>query len=227
MIVPTFTLDDIRYSEGSAMYARACELFEQGRVADFQSQPYGYSGTVRGTKDYRVVVSAKALDRADCDCYMGQNDQLCKHVLALALKALKRNRNEAESDTKPLTIEEAKLRINAGMKKIKAYSGPSRIWFSYQRSLSVGSSMIIEGSHRLESSLEAASLLWKTVIRLSKKLATGGVDDSDGTVGECCMELIATLNKWAESNDEMQAQFTKFSMHDTGFGFEDELKVAS
>ncbi len=206
------------------MYIRARELFERGKVTSFHSTPHGYSAIVRGTHDYNVALSFKALDLADCSCYMGQNDQLCKHVLALALEVLSRQGDVIEPAAQVLTTQEAKLQIRAGLKKIRAYSGPSKIWFSYQRQLSVGAGIITATANQLPATQDNALLIWQTILRLSKKLATGGVDDSDGTIGNgCCMELITVLHKWAATNDDLHRYIEKFTGDETGFDFEDEL----
>lgn len=208
------------------MYTRAQELFAHGKVINFQSTPYGYTAIVRESHDYTVTLSAKALDLADCSCYMGQNDQLCKHVLALALEVISRQGDEADKAIQMLTTEEARLQINAGMKRIKAYNGPSKIWFSYQRHLSVGAGIIVATVKQLTPTTDNAILTWKTILRLSKKLATGGVDDSDGAIGNgCCMELIAILHNWAATDNDIYSCIEKFTADETGFSFEDELSA--
>ena len=226
MIVPIFTIDDVRYSEGQTTYARARELFDHGKVTNFEFTAYGYLAVVRGTNDYIVSLSSKALELADCTCYMGQTDQLCKHVLAVALVALSRQGCKTDEAARILTTEEAKLRIRAGLKKIRAYSGPSKIWFSYQRQLSVGAGIIVATVKQLPPTPDNAILIWKTVLRLSKKLSTGGVDDSDGSVGNGCgLELIATLHNWAATSDDLYHCIEKFTSDETGLGFEDELRT--
>jgi len=228
VVPPHFSLADVRYAAYPEMFGRALALFREQKVKEFSREIYGYSALVQGGSAYRVRVSGRHIDEADCDCYMGQNEQLCKHVFALALEVLRRagvidNEGNAVGDVGPLTTEGAKMRITAGMRKIKAYEGPSRTWFRYQMRLSVGCGMILETAKRLKPTAENARLLWKTVLRLSKKLATGGVDDSDGTVGDCCSEIVALLRAWAKKSDAISDLVVKFAHDETGFGFEEEL----
>lgn len=229
METPKFNLEDIKFSEDHAMFERALDLFRNNKVTNFTPLPYGYQATVQGTKSNSVMLAAKAVDLADYDCYMGQNDMLCKHALAVALEALRQaGIIDAEGEkigakAGHMTADEAKLHITAGLRKIRAYNGLSKIWFSYQRSLSVGSGIITEAVSQLKPSVEHAQLIWNTVLKLSKKLSTGGVDDSDGTVGDCCFHLVSMLNEWLKSDNLIRQAVSEFSKNNTGFGFEDDL----
>lgn len=220
---PKFTYEDIKYSEGRAMFKRAQALFKAGKVKQIREDPRGYSATVKSTHPYEVSVSMKSVDVGYCNCYMGQNDTLCKHMLALALAVL--NETGALGSEESLEeLSEVKRRVSTGLRKIKAYTGPSKIWFSYQRSLSVGAGMISSAIANLPASKENADYLWKLVLRISKKLATGGVDDSDGTVGGCVYEILAKLAEFAKEKPELKPIILEYSKDDTGFGFEDELR---
>src|SRR3989344_2021165 len=76
-----------------------------------------------------------------------------------------------------------KKEITGAMKYIKPYNGPSRIWFSYQSSLSEGCNRLSKIVSELPVSEQTAKLLVDLLLRLDNKLCRGGVDDSDGTVG--------------------------------------------
>lgn len=86
---PKFSLQDIKYATDDAIFGRANKLFELGKVKNIKENPRDYSATVQGTSPYKVSLSKKDVLMSDCTCYMGKNDLLCKHVLALALAVLK------------------------------------------------------------------------------------------------------------------------------------------
>lgn len=222
-------MEDIKYSEDPALFSRALTLFTSKKVTMFELGFNCYRAVVLGSQPYQVSVATKAFDYADCNCYMGQNDMLCKHALAVALEALYRAGqidkagNKLGQQNQPANDQATKLQINAGFRRIKPYRGPSKIWFSYQRELSIGSGIILEAAAQFEPSRSNAKYLWQLVLRLSKKLSTGGVDDSDGTVGGCCTALVAILNRWANKNQVIKQMLSTFHQHKTGFGFEDEL----
>lgn len=88
LLLPKFTYDDVVFSVDEALLDRAVTLFKTKKITGFNSDERGYWGVVKGSKDYRVSVSRKRIDLAGCDCYMGENGDLCKHVLALCLEAL-------------------------------------------------------------------------------------------------------------------------------------------
>lgn len=225
MTQPTFTIQDIKYSVDPAMFERAQKLFESGKVQNISETPHGYTATVQGTAPYRVSLSRKHIDHGYCDCYMGQNDELCKHMLALGLAVLHSSGKANEvQDESPDNLDAVKQLVAAGLRKIKPYNGPSKIWFSYQRELDVGSGIIREAVKNLPASKENAKYLWSLVLKLSKKLADGGVDDSDGTVGGCISSLVQQCGKYAKEKPALKIVIQKFTEDDTGFGFEDELK---
>ena len=222
---PTFTLQDIKYSVDPSMFERAQILYESGKVQKISETPHGYEATVQGSSPYHVSLSRKHVDRGYCDCYMGQNDELCKHMLALGLAVLNLSgKTEETKEESPDNLDAVKQLVAGGMRKIKPYTGPSKIWFSYQRELDVGSGMIEEAVKNLPASKEHAKYLWSLVLKLSKKLSEGGVDDSNGTVGGCIISLVVQCGKYAKEKHELKAMVMKFAEDDTGFGFEDELK---
>ena len=221
---PAFSIQDIKYSVDKPMFLRAQKLFESSKVQNIHETPHGYTAIVQGTSPYHVSLSQKHIDRGYCDCYMGQNDQLCKHMLALGLTALHLSgKMDKTEEYSPDNLNEARQLVAQGMRKIKSYNGPSKIWFSYQRELDVGSSIIEEAVQNLPASKEHASYLWKLVLRLSKKLSHGGVDDSNGTVGGCIFTLVAQCGRYVKENPDLKPMVEKFTENDTGFGFEDEL----
>lgn len=185
----------------------------------------GYRAIVHGTHPYHVSVSQRRVDDGDCTCYLGQNDRLCKHVLALALAVLHATGGIRAAEPQPLTsLEEVKPMVNAGMQKLRYYTGPSRVWFSYQRSLATGAGMIAQAVSRLPPTKENARYLWKLVERIDKKLANG-IDDSDGHVGACVMALIAQLAAYAKKQPDLEPLILGFCDNKTNFVFERELRA--
>jgi hypothetical protein len=141
------TLDRIKFATDAPTWGRALALYESGKVTNFKSDEVGYSAIVHGGHQYHVFVSTHHFDEGSCDCYLGQNDALCKHMVAVALYAIKGgvplNDKEKQLLSAPvcsgklgeLTKKEAKA-IAAGMsgamRHVQPYNGPSRIWFAYQ-----------------------------------------------------------------------------------------------
>ncbi|OGI19226.1 MAG: hypothetical protein A3J06_04235 [Candidatus Moranbacteria bacterium RIFCSPLOWO2_02_FULL_48_19] len=66
----------------------------------------------------------------------------------------------------------------------------SLTWFIYQNSLSEDCSRLAATVSELPVSLQTAELLVDLLLRMDKKLCTGGVDDSDGVVGGCMEEIV-------------------------------------
>lgn len=222
---PLFTIQDIKYSIDDATFQRAKKLFDCGKVKKIVETPHGYQATVEGTSLYKVSLSIKHIDKGYCDCYMGQNDMLCKHMLALALAVLNLSGGEnLEKDNLPKNLDAVKQLVPGAMRKIKSYSGPSKIWFSYQRELNVGSGCIVEAVQKLPATKENAEYLWSLVLKLSKKLSHGAVDDSNGTVGNCIVSLVKQCAGYAKEKAELKLIIERFAEDDTGFGFEDILK---
>lgn len=226
---PKFTYRDLKYATDEAMFERARKLFVDGKVQNFQADFTGYSAKVIGTSPYQVHVSQKAVDVGLCECYMGQNDELCKHMIALALTALQQsglaNDQGYSTEKPPETLPKRKKLATAGFNKIKPYTGPSRIWFSYQAKLDIGTAMIREAIQGLEPGEINARFLWNVVKRIDRKL-TGGVDDSNGTVWPVASEIIMVLAEWARKDPELTMLIKNFSKQKTNFEYHKELEKA-
>lgn len=116
-----------------------------------------------------------------------------------------------------------KAEISGAMRHIKAYKGPSRTWFSYQDSLTEGCSCLASIFSKLPVSQQTTSLIIGTLIKLDKKLSTGGVDDSDGTVGGFMEEVVGVLEKFARLEPRCIKAFKKLVGKETCFGWEKAL----
>ncbi|OHA64752.1 MAG: hypothetical protein A2940_02080 [Candidatus Wildermuthbacteria bacterium RIFCSPLOWO2_01_FULL_48_29] len=224
---PRFTFEDVKYTDDSATFERAEALYRKGSVKNIHEIGFGrnigYRAVVQSTQPYEVEINSRHVDQGDCTCYMGQHDMLCKHMLALALAVL--DATVGLTSPPPATdLLEAQQRVNEGMAKLRAYTGPSKVWFSYQRTLATGVGIIADAVSELPPSKENADYLWKLVLRLSKKLATGGIDDSDGVVGDCIRTLVEQLGTYAKEKPELKPIITRYCQDDTGFGFEEDLR---
>ncbi|MDD3487686.1 MAG: hypothetical protein PHF35_04945 [Candidatus Moranbacteria bacterium] len=235
---PNYDLDKIKFATDAPTFEKAVALYENGKVMEFEEGIRAYTAVVIGTKPYRVSVEAHRNDYGHCECYLGQNDTLCKHMVALAIYAVMRGKPLKEEDKKliesPVSsgrtgelpkeeMAETKKFITSAMKYIKTYSGPSRIWFSYQNSLSEGCNRLSKIISELPVSEQTAKLLVDLLLRLDKKLCYGGVDDSDGTVGGFMEETVQVLLEYAKLDPACTKVFEKLKDKETCFGWEESL----
>jgi len=238
MALPSYDLDKIKFATDQATFNKAVDLHESKKVIDFKDTGYAYTATVIGTSPYRVFVSNKHFDEGNCDCYLGQNNTLCKHMVAVAIYAVLRGKPLKTEDkevvyaprcsgqlselSKP-ELESVKKSISEAVKYIKPYNGPSRIWLSYQDSLSEGCNRLSAIISKLPVSDETANMLVKLLLRLDKKLTSGGVDDSDGTVGGFIEQAVGVLQEFARLKPSCIKTFRLLENKETCFGWEEPL----
>jgi len=237
-MLPKYDLDKIKFATDGPTFEKAVALYESGKVTRFEEGIGGYSAVVIGAKPYRVSVEARRYDYGHCECYLGQNDTLCKHMVALAIYAVKEGKPLTDEDKwlvsqitcsgrlGELNKEEltaTKKGITGAMKYIKPYNGPSRIWFSYQNSLSEGCNRLSKIVSELPVSEQTAKLLVALLLRLDKKLCTGGVDDSDGAVGGFIEETVQMLKEYAKLDPGCVKAFEELKGKETCFGWEESL----
>ena len=235
---PSYNLDKIKFGVGKPTFERAVGLYENGKVTQFKADFHGFSATVLGGKPYKVYVNNKYYDRGDCECYLGQNDTLCKHMVAVAICAVMGGKKLSEENKELVDspecsgqlgelskeeLAETKKAITSAMRYIKAYIGPSRIWFAYQNSLSEGCARLSKLVSGLPASEQTAKLLVGMLLRLDKKLCESGVDDSDGTVGGFMEEVVLMLQEYAKLNPTCINSFEKLCGRSTCFGWEEPL----
>ncbi len=223
---PKFSYIDIKSAVSPATFQKAKDLFGSGAVKNFETQGRGYTAQViSGSKKYRVLLSRGDIMNSDCNCYAGENGYICKHVLAVGLKAFDYFSLPAEDLSAPKNLSEVKKLVNQGMRKIKAYVGPSKHWDKYVHSLDTGSMIIVEAIQNLEATKENAKYLWQLVLRLSRKLSHGGVDDSDGIIEGCINKIMRKIINMTKENEELIVLLHSFADDYTGFGFEEDLRV--
>lgn len=235
--MPVYDLDKIKFSVDGPTFERAVDLYQQGKVTEVEEALGDYAAVVKGTKPYRVSVSARSLRRATCTCYLGQHGTLCKHVVALALHAVLDGRPLREEDFRQdntvrcsgrkgeLRKEEltaVKKTVTGAMRCLKPYTGPSRTWFAYQASLSEGRNRLTAIVCELPVSRQTADLLVKLLLRLDRKLSNG-IDDSDGTVSGFMRETVGLLQKFAAMDPDCRKAFKQLANKDTAFGWEAPL----
>ncbi len=235
---PLYDLDKIKFSIDQGTFDRAIDLYEKNRVTKFIEDFRGYSAIVLGGQPYMVCVSSRNHNKGHCDCYLGQNDKLCKHMVAVAIYAIK-NGEKLNEEEKEIIEElicsgelgelnneeliEVKKNISSAMRYIKGYIGPSKHWFAYQLSLFEGCARLRKIISQLPVSKQTAQLLVDTLIRLDKKLCESGVDDSDGTVGGFIEELTIFLQDYVDLDKNCIKAFKKLCKISTCFGWEEPL----
>jgi len=233
-----YGLDKIKFATDAPTWARAVELYESGKVTNFSTDGLGYSAVVRGGHSYQVYVSARTYDEGSCNCYLGQNNSLCKHMIAVALYAVKAGEPLDAQEKRLLSVpvcsgklgeltnKEAKAVVAAmsgAMRHIKPYNGPSRIWFAYQGSLKEGCNRLSVIISELPVSEQTTGLVIKFLLRLDDKLCRGGVDDSDGTVGGFIEETVHILEQYANLDPTCTRAFRMLDGRETSFGWEEPL----
>jgi hypothetical protein len=235
---PKFDLDKIKFSIDPPTWKRAIGLYKDGKVDKFEESPSGYSAIVRSTHPYRVIVSSRNYSRGDCTCYLGKRDILCKHMVAVAIHALKRGKpltkeeetlhqeiifSEKTGELDESELAEVKRKISEATRLIKAYTGPSKKWFEYQNSLTEGCNRLAAIFSNLPVSQQTTKLIVNLIARLNKKLITGGVDDSDGTVGGFCDEAMCLLMDFADTDPKCAKYYKKLIGLDVAYDFQSEI----
>jgi hypothetical protein len=235
---PLYNLDKIKFATDRPTFEKAVGLYEAGKITEFSENTFGFSAVVLGGNPYQVYVSAKNYDSGSCECYLGQNDTLCKHMVAVAIYAVMKGKQLKEDDKlsapspacsgclgelSAKELSEVKATIASAMRHIKSYNGPSRIWFAYQASLSEGCHRLTAVISKLPVSVQTAKLIVDLLLRLDKKLCTGGVDDSDGAVGGFMEETVQVLEQFALLDHDCIKIFVKLAGLQTCFGWEEPL----
>lgn len=237
---PIYDLDKIKFATDRPTLEKAMEIYSASGVQKFKADDFGFAAKVRGSHGnfYDVCVSAKHYDEGNCDCYVGQNDTLCKHMVALAISAVKGGEKLSEDEKMCVSgpvcsgkvgastrseLKEIKAEISSATHYVKPYDGPSRIWFAYQDSLSEGCNRLAAIISKLPVNIQTAKLLVGLLLRLDKKLCQGGVDDSDGTVGGFMGDVVVVLCEFAKLEPGCIGEFVLLCTYETGFEWEEPL----
>ena len=235
---PKYDLEKIKYATDGPTFEKAVALYESGKVRQFEEKIGAYSAVVQGTKPYQVSVETRRYDYGHCECYLGQNKTLCKHMVAVAIRAVtggKLLRQKEKTLAKQaicsgrlgtLSKEElatSKKAMTAALRYIKPYHGPSRMWFSYQHLLEEGCHRLAKIVSELPVSKQTAGLVVDLLLRLDHKLCRGGVDDSNGTVGGFIEDTVHVLKKYSKLDPSCVEAFLKLHDRETCFGWEEPL----
>ncbi|MCX6736983.1 MAG: hypothetical protein NTW73_02800 [Candidatus Parcubacteria bacterium] len=235
---PRYNLDKIKFGTDPSTYEKAIALCEDKKITQFKKEFKSFSAIVLGTKPYKVYVSEKHYDRGNCECYLGQNEVLCKHMVAVAIYAVLGGEELSQDDKKIIAepmctkilgeLTEGELTlikqtIASALRYIKAYYGPSRNWLAYQDSLQEGCLRLSQITSDLPVSLQTTKLLVDMLLRLDVKLQRGGVDDSDGTICEFVENIVRVLQEYAEFDSSCLIAFKKLKNKQTCFGWEEPL----
>ena len=235
---PKYDLEKIKFASDGPTFEKAVDLYERGKIVQFKEKLGSYSAVVQGTTPYRVLVEARRYDSGHCECYLGQHNTLCKHMVAVAIRAVTGGKPMNKED-KALThqpicsgrlgtlskeeLTAVKKTMTAAMRYIKPYHGPSRIWFSYQHSLEEGCHRLAKVASELPVSKQTAGVVVDLVLRLDRKLCQGGVDDSNGTVGGFIEECVQMLQDYAQHDPSCVEALHKLKDRETCFGWEEPL----
>ena len=234
---PKFDLDKIKFGIDKGTWEKAVGLYESGKVKNFQDTGFTFVAEVQGAHLYDVILSKRRYTDGDCTCHLGQNDTLCKHIIAVAIYSSKNGQplteeektqhNEIKFSGKTGEVSQSmslfKAEVSGVMHHIRAYTGPSKTWFAYQDNLTEGCNRLAAIFSKLPASQQTADLIIKILLRLDKKLSTGGVDDSDGTVGGFIEEAVDLLLEFAKHDSDCVRAFAKLKNKETCFGWEDRL----
>src|SRR3989338_4126272 len=235
---PKYDLDKIKFATDGPTFEKAVDLYEKGKVTQFKEELNGFFAIVLGTKPYKVYVDNRHYDQGDCECYLGQNDTLCKHMVGVAIRAVTGGKPLSDENKRLVTqvtcsgklgelskneLSVVKKSITGAMKYIKPYNGPSRIWFSYQSSLSEGCNRLAKIVSELPVSEQTAKLLVDMLLRLDNKLCRSGIDDSDGTVGGFIEETVQMLKEYSKLDPFCAKAFNELKDKETCFGWEEPL----
>ncbi len=234
-----FDLETLKFSVGESTYQKGIDLYEAGKVQNFQVYDESTCvASMTGGSEYMIVLSPKKFSHSDCNCYIGQNNQYCKHLVAVALHFLKKGEpltpqekeyisslrcSEQRGELSPEALKEVKAIITRHLRYIKPYVGPSRTWDAYQDSLSQGVDRLVSLLSKLPVSLQTSQLVVNTLLRVERKLMNG-VDDSDGVVRDFISDGVEVLKQYIEIDPECLKSIEKLqNLGTTSFGWEEEL----
>ena len=142
MLQPNYTLKDIQLSFDGKEFDKGMKLFKDDKVGAIKETYSGFGAIVSGTEKYTVEVESNNFENGDCNCYLGQNNYLCKHILALAIATVHKHSPQdvavidhtltqavCSGKVKEITTQElsdVEGEIKAGLSHIKSWSGTSK-----------------------------------------------------------------------------------------------------
>src|SRR5205807_6710729 len=105
-------LPKVRALAGDLWFARGEAYFQEGRVRDLTERHGKLSAIVSGTEDYRVRLWVEGDDLCySCNCPLGDDEQFCKHCVAVALAWLQTSKEEKDFPIQRRESPENDLRV--------------------------------------------------------------------------------------------------------------------
>lgn len=233
-----YDLEKLKFAIDSQTFNKAVGLYDKGRIKQFKSLDGGYSAVVLGSSPYQVFVSNLSFDVGSCTCYLGVSNTLCKHIVAIAIFAVKNGEELTIKDKiqhndlifsgqkgilTNIQVLKFKKSVSEDFNYIKPYQGPSKIWVTYQNLLEEGCNRLSALLSSLPASEQTTELIIDLLLQLDKKLSHGGVDDSNGTVGEFIEKAVKVLIEFTKVDPKCRRRFKKFREVKTSFGWEEQL----
>ncbi len=227
-----YTLEDVKLSSDKASYQKALELYNSGKIKHPRELEWYIEAVVEWTQDYNVYVDKRDFMKSDCNCYLGNNNIFCKHIIAVVMYAVKKWWEIVKAETdfidSPIssgvlwnldtdTLKQIKWEISKALRYIKAYSWPSSTWFAYQDSLAKWSMILSQIFSKLPISSETTELILWVLLKLDKKLSEGCVDDSDGIVGTFIEQSVEMLCVYFKLDKNCISEFKKLANIETSF----------
>ncbi len=239
MLQPKYTLEKLKFAVDSETFKKAVDLYEAGKIKNVKEDARGYTAIVHGSQKYFVSVHAKDFDRGMCECYLGQKDVLCKHMIALAVYTVQKGKKIKPEELSVIEegmhcsgklgvlgkeeLKKVNTEISKAFTCIKAYDGPSRTWFAYTHKLGEGALRLNDIFSKLPVSKQTSDLIIKTLFKLDEKLCSGGIDDSDGALGGCLYESVEILLQFAKLDPQCADSFKIFKKVKSNFEWEEKL----
>ena len=119
-MTPKYDLDKVKFATDGPTFEKAVKLYESGKVTQFKERISAYSAIVLGSKPYRVSAEARRYDYGHCECYLGQNDTLCKHMVAVAIYAVMAGKPLSDENKRLVAKPSLSGKLGALMIKLRA-----------------------------------------------------------------------------------------------------------
>jgi uncharacterized Zn finger protein len=104
------TIRRIRSLAGDLWFDRGEAYFEQGRVRDLKEHQGKVTATVAGTHEYNVRLWIHRGEIASsCTCPLGDDEQFCKHCVAVALAWIASGGEQAETNRQSSSGDDLRL----------------------------------------------------------------------------------------------------------------------
>lgn len=90
---PDYNLQKIKNGVDKKLWDKAADIYRNGKITEFEEFYAGYTALVLGSEPYDTAVSNTNFNQGNCNCFLGQQGILCKHIVALAIFAVKNSTN--------------------------------------------------------------------------------------------------------------------------------------